>query len=86
IGYWDKEASQVKVSLAGVHFPDTTAFLGDTGILDAAPELRRRGWIVAREIFIADHYRAAADLVIAWSLGKAPRCNVELGDWFPENE
>ena len=84
--YWNKDTGRVKVSLAGVHFPDTSALLGDVGILDAAAELGRRGWVVDREIWIADHYRAAVDLAIAWSIGKAPRCNIELSDWFPENE
>lgn len=84
--YWDKEAGQVKVSLAGIHFPDTTAYLDDAGIVDAGPELRRRGWKVEREIFIADHFRATADMVIAWSSSTAPRCNVELNDWFSEDQ
>lgn len=32
---------------------------------------------------MADHYRAAADMVIKWALGDTKRCNVEIADWFP---
>lgn len=85
-GYWNKESGQVKVSLAGLHLPDTTAYLSDTGILDASPELLRRGWPVERQIFIADHFRATADMVISWAIGTAPRCSIELDDWFPGSQ
>lgn len=40
LSYFDREAGVVKVSLAGIHYPDTDAFLGDTGITDKPAFLR----------------------------------------------
>lgn len=86
LSYWDREAGQVKVSLAGIHYPDTSAYFGETGILDASQELRRRGWTINQGIYIADHFRAAADMVLAWACGQSKHCNIELSDWFPEEQ
>ncbi len=35
---------------------------------------------------MAMHFRAAADLAIAWALSQAPHSNVELVDWFLEEK
>lgn len=86
LSYWDREAGQVKVSLAGIHYPDTSAYFGDFGVIDASQELRRRGWAIDHGIYIADHFRAAADMVLAWAFGQSKHCNVELSDWFPEDQ
>lgn len=86
LSYWDREAGQVKVSLAGIHYPDTSAYFGDFGVIDASQKLRRRGWAIDHGIYIADHFRAAADMVLAWAFGQSKHCNVELSDWFPEDE
>ncbi|PSS57920.1 hypothetical protein [Pseudomonas sp. BBP2017] len=84
LSYWDREAGQLKVSLAGIHYPDTSAYFGEFGILGASQELRRRGWTTNQGIYIADHFRAAADMIFAWALGSSMYCSVELADWFPE--
>jgi hypothetical protein len=52
-----------KVSLAGIHYPDTTAYFGDLGIIDVTDELAKRGWSMdGHRLFMADHYKAAADI------------------------
>jgi len=32
---------------------------------------------------MADHYRAAADMIVRWALSKSEHCNVEVAEWFP---
>jgi hypothetical protein len=84
LSYWDRESGVVKVSLAGIHFPDTTELFGDEGIFDGLDQLAERGWRVeGRALFMADHFRAAADMIARWAMSEAKRCNVEIGDWFP---
>ncbi|WP_243055376.1 hypothetical protein [Pseudomonas sp. BP01] len=87
LSYWDRAAGIAKVSLAGIHYPDTTNFFGDAGICDVTQVLGRLGWVVAGQaIYIADHYRAAADMVIRWALSESPHCNVEIEEWFPGDD
>ncbi|WP_371321588.1 hypothetical protein [Pseudomonas viridiflava] len=75
------------MSLAGIHYPDTDAFFGDTGISDATEQLRKRGWLVEdNKVFMAGYYRAAADMVVKWALSDSPHCNVEIAEWFPSPE
>nr|WP_232915497.1 hypothetical protein [Pseudomonas syringae] len=84
LSYWDRGSGVCKVSLAGIHFPYTTGFFGDAGIVDAAPLLAERGWVSeGQAIWIADHFRAAADMVARWALSDSQHCSVEIGDWFP---
>ncbi len=72
-----------KVSLAGIHYPDTTAYFGDLGIIDVTDELAKRGWSVdGHPLFMADHYRAAADMIVRWALSDSSHCSVEVNDWF----
>lgn len=33
-----------KVSLAGIHYPDTTGFFGDAGVIDVTEQLANLGW------------------------------------------
>ena len=76
-----------KVSLAGIHYPDTDAFFGDTGITDVTKQLRQSGWPVEDErLFMADHYRAAADMIVKWALSDSRHCNVEVAECFPSPE
>lgn len=35
---------------------------------------------------MADHYRAAADMVVKWALSHLKHCNVEVAEWFPSFE
>lgn len=35
---------------------------------------------------MATHFRATADFAIAWALGQSPHCNLELVDWFREEQ
>ncbi|QXI04861.1 hypothetical protein HU718_022900 [Pseudomonas tensinigenes] len=84
LSYFDREAGVVKVSLAGIHYPDTDAFFGDTGVTDVTEQLGERGWPVEdRKFFMADHYRAAADMIVKWALSDSKHCNVEVAEWFP---
>ncbi len=34
---------------------------------------------------MADHYRAAGDMIVKWALSEPRHCNVELGEWFPSS-
>ncbi len=87
LAYWDRESGVCNVSLAGIHFPDTTAFFGDAGILDSTQLLAERGWHAdGKMVWMADHFRAAADMVIRWALSDSEHCNVEIDEWFPSGE
>lgn len=44
LAYFDRDSGVMKLSLAGIHYPDTTAFFSDAGICDMSQELARRGW------------------------------------------
>ncbi len=87
LSYWDREAGVAKVSLAGIHYPDTSAFFGDLGVAEVTQMLVRLGWLVeGRHVYIADHYRAAADMVVCWALSESQHCNVEIEEWFPDDD
>lgn len=87
LSYWDRNAGVAKVSLAGIHYPDTTEYFGDVGIVEMSQVLVRLGWPVEdRDVFIADHYRAAADMIVRWALSESQRCNVEIEEWFPSDD
>lgn len=87
LSYFDRESGVAKVSLAGIHYPDTSLYCGDLGIIDATFELARRGWSVeGRRLYTADHYRATADMIVKWALSDSKHCNVEVADWFPSPE
>lgn len=83
LSYWDSTTGQAKVSLAGIHYPDTSKYFGDTGIMNASKELKQRGWQIDHQIYIANHFRAAGDMALAWAFGQSKHCNVELSEWFP---
>lgn len=87
LSYWNRGEGVAKVSLAGIHYPDTSEFFGDVGIVEVGQVLERLGWPVqGTDVFIADHYRAAADMVVRWALSESTRCNVEIDEWFPGEE
>ncbi|MCK3843900.1 hypothetical protein [Pseudomonas sp. W15Feb34] len=84
LSYFDRESGVAKVSLAGIHYPDTTDYLGDLGIIDVTDRLADLGWSVeGQRFFMADHYRAAADMIVRWALSESIHCSVEIDDWFP---
>lgn len=84
LSYFDRESGVAKVSLAGIHYPDTTAYFGDVGIIDVTEDLAERGWSVdGYRLFMANHYRAAADMIVRWALSESNHCSVEIDDWFP---
>lgn len=75
------------MSLAGIHYPDTTSYFGDLGITDVTDQLAERGWIVeGRLLYMADHYRAAADMIVKCALSESKHCNVEVPEWFPSEK
>ncbi|MBA1376675.1 hypothetical protein [Pseudomonas brassicacearum] len=84
LSYFDREAGVVKVSLAGIHYPDTSSFFVDVGIIDITDQLSQRGWPAeGRKLYMADHYRAAADMSVKWALSCSDHCSVEIDEWFP---
>jgi hypothetical protein len=84
LSYFDRDSGVAKVSLAGIHYPDTTAYFGDVGIIDVTEELAERDWSVdGYHLFMADHSRAAADMIVRWALSESNHCSVEIDDWFP---
>jgi len=87
LSYFDREAGVAKMSLAGIHYPETIDFFGDAGVIDVTEQLARLGWFAeGRRLFMADHYRAASDMIVRWALSEAGHCNVEVTDWFPSPE
>ncbi len=87
LSYFDREAGAAKVSLAGIHYPDTTGFFDHAGVIDVTEQLAKLGWFAeGRRLFMADHYRAAADMVVKWALSESRHCNVEVAEWFPSTE
>ncbi|WP_426203900.1 hypothetical protein [Pseudomonas sp. TWP3-1] len=87
LSYFDRESGVAKVSLAGIHYPDTTDYFGYLGITDVTDQLAERGWSVkGRRLFMADHCRAAADMIVKWLLSESRHCNVEVAEWFPALE
>ncbi|WP_092357554.1 hypothetical protein [Pseudomonas sp. NFACC25] len=87
LSYFDQDSGVTKVSLAGIHYPDTDAIFGDTGIVDITEQMRERGWPVEdKRLFMADHYRAAADMIMKWALSDSRHCSVEVAEWFPSPE
>jgi len=83
LSYFDRETGVSKVSLAGIHYPDTTGFFGDAGVIDVTEQLAKRGWFAeGQRLFMADHNRAAADMIVRWALSKSAHCNVEVAEWF----
>jgi hypothetical protein len=84
LGLLGQEAGQAEVCLAGIYYLDTSAYLGDMGVLDAGAELRRLGWAAGSTIHMADQYRETADMVLAWAQGQTSHCNIEIGDWLPD--
>ena len=68
-------------------FSYRTAFFGDAGISDATELLAKRGLHAhGKTVWMADHFRAAADLVAKWALSDSEHCSVEIEDWFPSDE
>lgn len=87
LSYFNRDSGVAKVSLAGIHYPETTVYFGDLGIIDVTDELAERGWSAeGRRLFMADHYRAAADMIVKWVLSGSIHCNVEIAEWFPSHE
>ncbi|MHD0644890.1 hypothetical protein ACYPKM_04640 [Pseudomonas aeruginosa] len=84
LNFFDADHDNYKIYLAGIHSPDTSKLLGDTGVIDAA-ELFKKQRIKTglKHVYIADHYRAAADMVIKWAMTKAPESSLEFDGWFP---
>jgi hypothetical protein len=70
-----------KVSLAGIHYPETTSFFGDVGIIDVTNPMSKRGWFAeGRRLFMADYCRATADMVVKFSLSDSGHGNVEVAN------
>lgn len=84
LSYFDRESGVAKVSLAGIHYPATTGYFGDLGITDVTDQLAELGRAAeGRRLYMADHYRAAADMIVKWLLSDSKHCSVEVAEWFP---
>jgi hypothetical protein len=35
---------------------------------------------------MADHFRATGDMVLKWVFSRSEFCNVELSEWFPDDQ
>ncbi|WP_025857555.1 hypothetical protein [Pseudomonas sp. CHM02] len=69
LSYFDRESGVAKMSLAGIHYPDTMGFFGDEGIIDVTDRLAEFGWSLdGHRLFMADHYRATPDMIVKWAL------------------
>ncbi|CRM19634.1 hypothetical protein [Pseudomonas sp. 35 E 8] len=87
LSYFDRDSGVAKVSLAGIHYPDTTDLFGDAGVCDVTDQLAKLGWASeGKRFFMADHYRAAADMIVKWTLSYSKQSNVEMAEWFPSLE
>jgi hypothetical protein len=76
-------SQQIAVEQAAIHYPDTTACFGELGIIDLTDELAERGWSVEeRRLYMADHYMAAADMVVRCALSESIYCSVVLNNWY----
>lgn len=62
LSYWNSTTGQARVSLAGIHYPDTSKYFGDTGTMNASKQLKQRGWQIDHQIYMANHFRAAGDI------------------------
>lgn len=84
LNFWGET---LRIALAGIQFPDTRQYLNEIGVYDATEEFRRQRLdIQGKTIWMADHRRAAADLMIKQAaLGKHHNM-VSLADWFPSED
>ena len=79
LSYFDRDSGVAKVSLAGIHYPDTTDYFGDLGITDVTDQFADLGWSVeGQRLFVADNYRTAADMIVRWALSESNHCSVEI--------
>lgn len=79
LSYFDRESGVAKVSLARIHYPDTTDFYGEIGVVEVTGQLAKCGWsLEGRQLYMTDHYRATANMIVRWALSKSERCNVEV--------
>jgi hypothetical protein len=68
LSYLGRDSGVAKVALAGIHYHETTGYFGDLGITDVTSQLEERGWSAERRhLSLADHYRAAADMIVRWA-------------------
>ncbi|MDR6577563.1 hypothetical protein J2X88_002447 [Pseudomonas extremaustralis] len=44
LSYFGRKTEVSMVSLAGIHYPNTTGFFGDSGVIDVTEQLAKRGW------------------------------------------
>lgn len=84
LSYFDRDSGVAKVSLAGIHYTDTTDLFGDAGVCDVTDQLAKLAWASeGKRLYMADHYRAASDMIVKWALSGSRHCNVEVAEWFP---
>lgn len=82
LNYFD--SGMVKVALAGIHYPDTRRYFGSYGVINDTARFESLGVdVLGRQVYVASHYRAAADIVLKWAISSAVQCSVEISDWFP---
>lgn len=72
-----------RVIVAGRHY----LVFNNAGIIGVTEQLAKRGCFVdGRQLYMTDHYRAAADIIVRWALGDSDHYNLEIDEWFPSAE
>lgn len=84
LNYFDVFAKSYEIFIAGINFPDTSEYFGNEGIMEVSGLLIEMGIKPGKtEVWMADHYRAAADSVVSWAMSKNQICTVEVNEYFP---
>lgn len=87
INYFDLDKGVFKVSLSGIHYPDTSRYFGDYGLIDISSKLDDlKIPHTCHQVYIANHHRAAVDILVKWAISSSKHCTVEAEEWFPAKE
>lgn len=87
LNYFDLDKGVFKVSLSGIHYPDTTRYFGDYGLIDISSRLDDLQIpYTSQQVYIANHHRAAADILVKWAISSSRYCTVEAEEWFPAEQ
>lgn len=70
--------------LAGIEpMIDTRPYLGETGVYEATDDFVARGFVSgSTSVWVANHYRAAADMLLRDVVKGARHSSVDVAEWF----
>jgi hypothetical protein len=84
LNYFDLDRGIFRVSLSGIHYPDTNKYFGHFGVVDISNKLDAlKIPHLNKVVFMATHHRAAADMLVKWAISGKEYCTVEADEWFP---